>query len=158
MPDQEEPRDDSRDEAGEQPEELDSEGCRESPRNSAPDDSGAGLEPSAGSEPENGVPAPDGPEHVSAAFFHEVMTDLSDTNFARGWGDPAMYRDFLSWCESSPEADAIIAEFSPQIPSLVVDPDENVRFVSLHARVAAELMRALLDAYEEMRINEFLNR
>ena len=98
------------------------------------------------------------PEPMGAAFFHEVMSGLADTNFARGWNDPAMYRDFLSWCESSEEADAIISRFSPQIPSLLVDPDDNVRFVSLHASVAAELMRALLDEYEQRRVEEFLSR
>ncbi len=98
------------------------------------------------------------PEPMGVEFFHEVMNDLSDTSFARGWTDPTMYRDFLAWCESSEEADAIIGRFSPQIPSLLVDTEDNVRFVSLHASVAAELMRALLDEYEQRRVEEFLAR
>ncbi len=101
---------------------------------------------------------PDDGEGINAAFFHEVMTDLADTNFARGWNDPEMYHDFLAWCETSEAAEAIISQFSPSIPSVLVDPDENVRLVGLEARIAAELMRALLEAYEGERIAEFLSR
>lgn len=95
---------------------------------------------------------------LGAAFFQQVMTGLSDTNFARGWADPTMYRDFLAWCEGSDEADDIIARFSPDIPTLLMDSEENVRLISLHATVAAELMRALLERYEQRRIEEFLSR
>lgn len=98
------------------------------------------------------------PRETPPAFFREVMGGLQETNFARGWSDATMYGDFLAWCETSDEADAIIAAFSPQMPSLIVDPEDNVRLVSLHARVATELMKALLEAFENERIAEFLAR
>lgn len=98
------------------------------------------------------------PHETPPAFFREVMGGLEDTNFARGWSDLAMYNDFLAWCEGSDEADAIISTFSSQMPTLVVDPDENVRMISLHAQVATELMKALLEAFENHRIAEFLAR
>jgi len=95
---------------------------------------------------------------MEPAFFRAVMGGLEGTNFARGWADAAMYGDFLTWCESSEEAEAIIAAFSPQMPTLLVDPDDNVRMVSLHAHVATELMKSLLEAFENERIAEFLAR
>jgi hypothetical protein len=107
-------------------------------------------------EESDGLAQPD--EGMGPAFFHEVMGGLEDTNFAHGWGDPGMYSDFLAWCEGSEEAEAIIAAFSPQMPSLLVDSDQNVRMVSLHAHVATELMKALLESFEQRRIAEFLAR
>lgn len=96
-------------------------------------------------------------ERMDPAFFLEVMKGLEQTNFARGWANSAMYHDFLAWCEHSEEADAIIAGFFPRMPTLVLDED-GVRMISLQADVATELMKALLDAFEEQRIRELLSR
>lgn len=98
------------------------------------------------------------PQETPPAFFHAVMDGLEGTNFALGWADTEMYRDFLSWCESSVEAEGIISAYSDQMPSLLVDPTDNVRMISLHAHVATELMKALLEAFENERIAEFLSR
>ena len=95
---------------------------------------------------------------LEPGFFREVMGGLEGTNFARGWTNAEMYGDFLAWCESSLEAEAIITDFSPQMPSLLMDSAENVRMVSLHAHVATDLMKALLEAFEHERIAELLAR
>jgi hypothetical protein len=100
--------------------------------------------------PEPGRPNPE--------FLNRVMQGLAETNFVRGWTDRQMYQDFLQWCESSEEADSIITQFFPEVPSLLVDPDEGVRVMSLRASVATDLMKALLERFEEERIQEFLER
>jgi hypothetical protein len=67
-----------------------------------------------------------------------------------------MYDDFLAWCEHSEEADSIIAQHYGDIPVLLLDEEEGLRVIGLRSNTASDLMKALLEAFENDRIRRLL--